>query len=258
MSWVEFSIWVQVALTMVIFSFLYRDNPLYKFAEHLFVGLGTGYFIIQQYHGTFLPNLWRPFTAAITGQAETTGGALAWDFALVIPFVFGCMFLLKFHPRLSWMARWPMAVVVGTFAGLAIIGFAQGDLVAQIRANMIPLFKENSFSDFRAEPGLSNFFQILWNPILIIGVFSSLVYFFFSKPHTGMTGRVATLGIWFLMMSFGASYGATVMTRISLFLERANFTIIENPAPTGVMLAAVIGFLVIWRLRWVPRSPSSE
>ena len=85
MDWAVLSIWIQVGLTLIIFSFLYRDNPLYKFAEHLFVGLGTGYYIVQQYHGTFLPNLWRPFTDAITGNAETSGGALAWDFALVIP-----------------------------------------------------------------------------------------------------------------------------------------------------------------------------
>jgi hypothetical protein len=258
MNWVEISIWVQVALTMIIFSFLYRDNPLYKFAEHLFVGLGTGYFIVQQFHGTFVPNLWNPLTAAMTGQAETTGSALAWDFALVIPFLFGIMFFLKFNSKLSWMARWPMAVVVGTFAGLAIIGFAQGDLVAQIHANMLPLFKENSLSDFREDPSLAGFFQVIWNPILIVGVLSSLVYFFFSKPHTGMTGRVATVGIWFLMMSFGASYGATVMTRISLFLERANFTIVEHPTPTWVMLLLVVVLLAIWRMRWVPRSSSSE
>jgi len=256
MNWVEVSVWIQVALTMIIFSFLYRDNPLYKFAEHLFVGLGTGYYIVQQYHGTFLPNLWRPFSQAITFQSEATGAALAWDFALIVPFAFGIMFFMKFNSRMSWIARWPMAVVIGTFAGLAIIGFAQGDLVAQIRANLIPFFKPDSLSNFASHPSLGNFFQVLWNPILVVGVLSSLVYFFFSKPHTGATGRVATLGIWFLMMSFGASYGATVMTRISLFLERANYTIVENPTPTIVLFLVVVLLLVFWRLRFAPRTPS--
>jgi hypothetical protein len=256
MNWVELSVWIQVALTMIIFSFLYRDNPLYKFAEHLFVGLGTGYYIVQQYHGTFLPNLWRPLWQAATLRSEAVGTDLAWDFALIIPFIFGIMFFLKFSSRLAWVARWPMAVVIGTFAGLAIIGFAQGDLVAQIRANMIPFFKADSLRTFGSEPSLAHFLQVLWNPILVVGVLSSLVYFFFSKPHSGMTGRVATLGIWFLMMSFGASYGATVMTRISLFLERANFTIVENPTPTIVLFFAVIVVLAIWRLRFVPRTPS--
>jgi hypothetical protein len=254
MSWAELSVWIQIALTLIIFSFLYRDNPLYKFAEHLFVGLGTGYYVIMQYHGTFLPNLWRPFTAAVTGRADVSGEVLAWDFALVIPLLFGVLFFLKFHPRTAWLSRWPMAVVVGTYAGLAIIGSAQGDLVPQIRANLIPLFKEGSLSAFAAEPGLATFLQVLWNPILIVGVLSSLVYFFFSKAHTGTTGRIATLGIWFLMMSFGASYGATVMTRISLFIERANFTIVENPTPTGVLFVIVVFVLVVWRLRWAPSS----
>jgi hypothetical protein len=254
MSWAELSVWIQVALTLIIFSFLYRDNPLYKFAEHLFVGLGTGYYIVMQYHGTFLPNLWRPLTTTLLGRSEATGSALAWDFALFVPLLFGILFFLKFNSRFSWLSRWPMAVVVGTYAGLAIIGAAQGDLVAQIHANLIPFFKEGSLSAFVSEPSLANFLQVLWNPILIIGVLSSLVYFFFSKAHTGMTGRVATLGIWFLMMSFGASYGATVMTRISLFLERANFTIVENPAPTGILFVVVVFVLVMWRLRWAPSS----
>jgi len=253
---VELSVWIQIALTLIIFSFLYRDNPLYKFAEHLFVGLGTGYYIIQQYHGTFLPNLWNPLRDAVLGRTQATGGVLAWDFALVVPLALGILFFLKFNSRLSWLSRWPMAVVIGTFAGLAIIGFAQGDLVAQIRANLIPFFKPGSLSAFASEPSLANFLQVLWNPILIIGVLSSLVYFFFSKPHTGAAGRIATLGIWFLMMSFGASYGATVMTRISLFLERANFTIIENPRPTGLLFLVVVALLVIWRLRWAPSSSS--
>ena len=256
MNWVELSVWIQVALTMIIFSFLYRDNPLYKFAEHLFVGLGTGYYIVQQYHGTFLPNLWRPFFQAVTFQSEQVGSALAWDFALIIPFIFGIMFFMKFTSKLSWMARWPMAVVIGTFAGLAIIGFAQGDLVAQIGANMMPFFKAGSLQTFGSDRSLANFFQVLWNPILVVGVLSSLVYFFFSKPHTGVTGRVATLGIWFLMMSFGASYGATVMTRISLFLERANFTIVENPTPTVVLFLVVVVLLAFWRLRFAPSSSS--
>jgi hypothetical protein len=167
------------------------------------------------------------------------------------------MFFLKFSSKLSWMARWPMAVVIGTFAGLAIIGFAQGDLVAQIGANLIPFFKDDSLRNFGSDPSLANFFQVIWNPVLVVGVLSSLVYFFFSKPHTGVTGRVATLGIWFLMMSFGASYGATVMTRISLFLERANFTIVENPRPTVVLFFVVVALLAAWRLRWAP-PPSSE
>src|SRR5262245_26382732 len=38
--------WLAALLTLCIFSFLYKDNPFYKFAEHLFVGVSAGYYII--------------------------------------------------------------------------------------------------------------------------------------------------------------------------------------------------------------------
>ena len=38
--------WIAAGLTIAILSFLYRDNPLYKFAENLFVGVSAGYWVI--------------------------------------------------------------------------------------------------------------------------------------------------------------------------------------------------------------------
>ena len=61
------------------------------------------------------------------------------------------------------------------------------------------------------------------NVILVVGLVATLVFFFFSKEHTGPLGGVAKVGIYFLMVSFGASYGYTVMARISLLIGRVMF-----------------------------------
>jgi hypothetical protein len=61
------------------------------------------------------------------------------------------------------------------------------------------------------------------NTILALGVVSGLVYFFFSKEHKGAFGAVSTLGTWFLMVTFGASFGYTIMSRMSLMLGRLDF-----------------------------------
>ena len=46
MSFMEgFQIWLMAFFTLAIFSFLYRDNPIYRFAEHLFAGLSAGYYV---------------------------------------------------------------------------------------------------------------------------------------------------------------------------------------------------------------------
>jgi len=71
--------------------------------------------------------------------------------------------------------------------------------------------------------GMAAFLGLFSNIVLIVGLLATLVYFFFSLEHRGFTGKTAKLGIYFLMISFGASYGFTVMARISLALDRLRF-----------------------------------
>jgi len=59
--------------------------------------------------------------------------------------------------------------------------------------------------------------------IILVGVVSVLVYFFFSVEHSGAVGKVSRVGIWFLMVSFGASFGYTIMARLSLLIGRVTF-----------------------------------
>jgi hypothetical protein len=61
------------------------------------------------------------------------------------------------------------------------------------------------------------------NLVVVLGVICGLIYFFFSKEHTGVFGRASRVGIWVLMVAFGASFGYTVMARISLLIGRVEF-----------------------------------
>ena len=92
---------------------------------------------------------------------------------------------------------------------------------------MIPLIDGTAIRQVGEASGFGDLIlKVLWagaNMTLIVGFLASLYYFFFSKEHTGVSGRVATIGIWFLMISFGASYGFTVMARISLALDRLRY-----------------------------------
>ena len=63
----------------------------------------------------------------------------------------------------------------------------------------------------------------LGNWLLIVGLLTTLIFFFFSKEHKGALGGAARVGIYFLMVSFGASYGYTVMARVSLLIGRVMF-----------------------------------
>ncbi len=55
-----FGIWIAAFLTLALFSFLYKDNPVYKLAEHIFVGISAGYWLARSYRDVVLPNFWNP------------------------------------------------------------------------------------------------------------------------------------------------------------------------------------------------------
>jgi hypothetical protein len=197
-------------LTLAIFSFLYKDNAFYRFAEHLFVGVAAGYYVAIQFRNVFLPNLWEPLKAG--------------DLWSYVPLVLGLLLFARLVPKTAWLSRWPMGAMIGAYAGLSLIGFLQGDLIEQVRANLLSLNVRDAAGDYMAYANFNNY-------LLIVGVLSTLVYFFFSLEHKGAVGVISKIGIYFLMISFGASYGFTVMARISLLIGRLEF--LFNDWPTA-------------------------
>lgn len=228
--------WIAALLTLSIFSFLYKDNPVYKFAEHIFIGISAGYFVALEYWNVFIPNLWNPLMQGLRNIEFSTffhvGSLPIGMFSfpgieLLVPFALGLLLFTRFFPRVSWLSRWSMAAMIGSYAGLAIIGALQGDLIAQIWANMMPFYVPESWAGVAAARGGSELtfavLEALRNPLIIVGLLATLVYFFFSREHTGGLGIASRIGIWFLMVSFGASFGYTVMSRVSLLIGRLYF-----------------------------------
>jgi hypothetical protein len=212
----DLGLWIGALLTLMIFSFLYRDNPFYKFAEHLFVGVSAGYYIVLNFWTVIMAVMWDPLMKSFH-QAGTQGaGALVQaqlgDYRgfLLIPFLFGLLLLTRLVGRIGWLSRWALAVIIGVYAGIKTTGFAQGDFVAQVGASLQPLWTGQWGSSIEA---------ILFT----VGIVTSLLFFFYSREHKGALGVSAKLGIWFLMISFGAGYGYTVMSRVSLLIGRFQF-----------------------------------
>jgi len=56
----DISTTIAALATLAIFSFLYKDNPFYKFAEHLLVGISVGYFVVVAWVNTVVPKLIQP------------------------------------------------------------------------------------------------------------------------------------------------------------------------------------------------------
>ena len=192
--------WIAAFLTLCVFSFLYRDNPFYRFAEHLFVGAAAGYLLATQYQNVIRPNVIDPLTAQ---NVSPQGIVLT-----LIPAMLGILLLLRVVPRLTAPARWALAFYVGVYSGIAVTGYMQAQVMAQVADSVKPF---------------GTGWQALNSALILIGLLTCLAYFFFSAPHRGVHGMGARVGIWFLMVAFGASFGYTVMARVSLLIARVQF-----------------------------------
>jgi hypothetical protein len=195
----HFALWLGAFLTLGIMSFLYRDNPWYKLSEAIFVGLSAGYWFVYQLENNFYGKFWVNKTD---------------DYHLWVGAILGLFMLLRLIPRVGWLSRWALSFIVGATSGLWMMNYLASNIMRQVQGTIMPLFG----ADFGAGAA-----AIISNLVIFIGTVSGLVYFFFSKEHTGAFGGTARVGIFFLMITFGASFGYTVMSRMSLLIGRIDF-----------------------------------
>lgn len=194
---------IAAILTLAIYSFLYKDNFLYKTAEYMFVGTSAGYLLSVAYNNVIFPNVYLPLQRGVkTGEAS--------EFLVLIPTVLGLMMLTMLIPSLSVLSRIPISYVVGFGAGAGAMAVIQTDIVPQINATIMPI--------------LPLTFANINNLIVVVGVVCSLIYFFFSTEHKGLVfGTGSQIGIIFLMITFGAQFGTTIMGRVQLLINRGYF-----------------------------------
>jgi len=187
-----FSNLVGAFFTLSIFSFLYKDNPFYQMSEQLLVGISLGYTFVLSFERVVIPFLYHPLF-------------LQRQYILIIPTLIGALYLFRFSRKLSWLSRYPIAYsMMGVGAGVALS--MHNIIMVQMRQAMVPI--ENI-----------NLFLIFFGTLLV------LLYFFFSKAHTGVYGKFVNVGKWYMMVGFGASFGLTVMARISLLIGRIQFLV---------------------------------
>jgi len=280
MSGIEiFGAWIAVFLTFAIFSYLYRDNPFYKTAEHIFVGVSAGYWASIYFWTQIQPNLFgrlwpKPEDEIIFGGLTKAWYGLYGLFSSIIPSVFpaggidkghemnvvlgipnilyiiplvlGVMMLMSLIPKFSWFARWGIAYTVGMAAGLRSYGFLNSNVIGQIKGTAMPFVSGMSVMD------------IFNSLVILVGTITGLLYFYFSREQTGVFGKICRTGIYFLMISFGASFGFAVMGRISLLIGR--FTVLITYSSSGYHHATLwlLVIMVILLAIWSFKTPESK
>ena len=211
-----FGIWLAAFLTLSIYSFLYRDNPFYRFAEYLFIGISVGYYIVIYIHQGFIPFAWEPFWAAVKPFWPGIPREAGWiGLIKLIPIALGLLFFGGLSPRHTWLIRYPSAVLVGFGSGISIPLMLQTFIFAQTRGTVEPFAAINA--------GTLSPWGIIEAVPMLIGVTCTLTYFFFSVEHRGPINWLSKVGIAFLMIGFGAAFGNTVMGRVALLIQRVDF-----------------------------------
>jgi hypothetical protein len=188
--------------TIGIYTILYRENPIFRFFEHVFVGVGAGYGFYFTITSILDPNWARPLFVQ---------GKWYWIFALLV----GAMYYLIYSRRLVWIARMVMLTTMGLLAGLAFKQFVTV-YVPQIVASFKPVVTRQPY------------YLHFTNLLVFVTLITVMSYFFFSFEHRHPVVRTSSrIGRWMLMVAFGAIFGSTVMGRMSLFIDRAAFLLFD-------------------------------
>jgi hypothetical protein len=195
-------VWIGALLTLLVFSYLLGDTPLFRLAQAVFVGVTVGYATTVAVYLVLLPQLLGPL--------------LMGNYVYIVPLLLGIMLLLKLRPSWGAIGNIPLAYLFGVGGALAIGGALSGALLPQLGATLV------SFSPFQNADALVN------NLILAVGTIGALLSFRFvtggDRPAARVLDVVARrwgyVGRWFILISFGAIFASTAASRISILVSR--------------------------------------
>jgi len=191
-------------LTLLIFSYLIGDNPLFRSAIYIFIGVSSGYAATVVWHYVLMPKLFLPLVAN-PSQIVFLG----------VPLILSVSLLAKLSPRISWLGSFAMAMLVGVGAATALSGAVIGTLIPQSRAAM------DAFDS-------PSFLQLIEGVVMLAGTVLTLIYFQFSAKRApdGSVKRNVILEIlaWggrvFIAITFGVLFAGVYMAALTAMLER--------------------------------------
>jgi len=183
----QLTLWL---LTLMVFTILWKESPLYRFAEHTYVALAVGHTL----------------NMGLDSLGRNIGSPLAaGKYLLVIPVILGLLMYARLYRKYDWLSRFPISLLVGVAMGVAVTGAVYGQLLAQLESTMRIV----------AKPTLDGVNSIL----ILIFVVSGLIYFTFSREHTGPLNIPSKIGRYVLLAAFGASFAGSIATRLGVFLS---------------------------------------
>ena len=165
--------WIAVTLWLMVASWTYKDNPLFKIATVASVAGGAANGVLVN-----LDNIYLKAIAPILDGS---------NILLIIPIIIGVLFLGVFDQRYKWLARIPTVFMMGISMGAMLTGVMSAQIIGQISATASGLTGGN----------------LLNGLIILVGTVTAILYFTYSREQTGIFGNLTTVGRYFLLASLG-------------------------------------------------------
>ncbi len=218
---------IGLILTLMIFSYLIGDGPLFRIAVYLFIGVASGYAAAVVVRQVIVPKF-SAFPTSSLYQQIVFG---------IIPVILGASVLAKFFPRTAWIGSFAIAMLVGVGAATAIGGALVGSLIPQFNAAI------GAF-DFRSVPGNRALYALLEGSIMLVGTVFTLAAFHFSagRAADGTPKRMSVIegaawvGRIFIAITLGALFAGVYMASLTAMIERLHFIVIDFPSTLRQLL----------------------
>ncbi len=209
-------IWTIAAfiLTVMVLSYLIGDNPLFRLAVYIFIGVVAGYVTVLVIYQVILPRLIWPL---LFGTMEERLLAL-------IPTILGFLLLFKLSPKLGRLGNVPMAYIIGTGAAIIIGGAVYGTIIGQGVA---------AVSTLQFQPGTGSLGRVAEGLIILFGTIATLAYFHFSvrsipnqpPKRPAIIQSLSGVGQVFIAITLGAVYAGVLLAALSALIDRLQFII---------------------------------
>ena len=207
------TIWLGALATLAIFSFLFRENRAYRFAEHTLLGLGIGFGVAATITDILIPKWWTPLSQGWAGQKW---GIVA---LAVVELMLGLMWYGLYHRKMVWLSRIVMGLAIGAGAGVAFKAEINDKLPQILASFKSPYVPTSEWTMFQNTPS---------NIVFVVVMLCVLSYFFFSvEQHHPVLKASSKIGRVFLMLTFGIFFSNAIMTRMSVFIERVWFLLTQ-------------------------------
>lgn len=202
---------IGLVLTICVYSYILGDNPLYRLAVHVLVGVSSAYAVLITIQAVIMP----AFTAIIRAREQAFATQATTDYIFlglsIVPIFLGLfIFIPRDRPLAARINNISVAILIGIGAAVALVGAILGTILPQIIANA-------------PDPILALVTTIL--------TACTLLYFQFNLQSNPAEPAVVPLwqqilgrglGRAVLMMTFGALFALTLNSSLTLLTSQLN------------------------------------